>query len=113
MTKLEKLERDREKAREKIAGYQARLKELDGAVAQQEDLQIVEAVRSLNLTREELRGFISGGTLPGGLPGAEAMPAARYQKKIKGAAPDTGTKPTDTEAPYLTGNESEGKKNED
>jgi hypothetical protein len=116
MTKLEKLERDREKAREKIAGYQARLKELDGAVTQQENVQIVEAVRALKLTREELRHFIGGGTLPKGVPGTEAMPAARYQKKKpeeKAAVPDADTKPTPAATTYPTDNESEGKKDEE
>jgi hypothetical protein len=116
MTKLEKLEHDREKAKEKIAGYQARLKELDGAVTQQENVQIVEAVRALKLTREELRHFIGGGTLPGGIPGTEAMPAARYQKKKpeeKAAVPDVDTKPTTAATAYPTDNESEEKKDEE
>ena len=70
MTKLEKIEQEAQKAREKIAAMQTRLKEIDGQRTEQENLQIVQQVRALKLTRDELYAFINGGALPGTLAGA-------------------------------------------
>jgi hypothetical protein len=111
MTKLEKIEREMQKTKEKITQLQARLKELDREFAEQEDLQIVEAIRSLKLTREELRDFIGKGTLPQDAPGA--VSAARYAKKKPGRAVAVsdveGTNVTDDS----TNEESEDENNDD
>jgi hypothetical protein len=111
MTKLEKIEREMQKTREKIAQLQTRLKELDREFAEQEDLQIVEAVRALKLTREELRDFIGKGTLPQDKPGA--VPSARYMKK----KPVRATAVSDVEGANVTDDstneESEEKNNEE
>jgi len=69
MTKLEKIEQEAQKARERIAAMQTRLKEIDGQRTEQENLQIVQQVRALKLTRAELYAFINGGALPGTLAG--------------------------------------------
>ena len=81
MAKLDRIELEMQKAREKIAEQQNRLKELDGQRTEQENLQIVQAVRALKLTRDELAAFIRGGTLPQSFPGADAVPAARYSRR--------------------------------
>jgi hypothetical protein len=81
MARLEKIERNIERAQEKIAEWQTRLKELDGQRTEQENVEIVGAVRALNLTREELFAFIRGGTLP----------AARYSRKKQEAASQEDT----------------------
>jgi hypothetical protein len=108
MAKLDKIELEMQKTREKIAEWQNRLKELDGQRTEQENLQIVQAVRALKLTRDELAAFIGGGTLPQLFPGAAAIPAARYsRKKPEGITPDCET-PTET-----TNYESEDSKNEE
>jgi TolA-binding protein len=110
MTKLEKIEREMKKTRDRITQLQTRLKELDREFAEQEDLQIVEAIRSLKLTREELRDFIGKETLPQDKPGA--VPAARYAKKKPGRA----TAASDAEGANVTDDsttESEGANNED
>jgi hypothetical protein len=67
MNKLEKIDLEEQRAREKIAAIQALLKEIDGKRTEQENLQIVRQVRALKLTREELYGFINGGELPAAL----------------------------------------------
>ena len=106
MNRLEKIERDMEKAQEKIAEWQNRMKELDGQRKEQGNLQIVQAVRALKLTRDELAAFISGGTLPQSLPGADAVPAARYSRR----KPETA----DYETTDITTNfESEDKSHEE
>jgi len=58
--KLDKIEKEMQKTREKIAEYQNRLKELDGQRIEIENLQIVQAVRAMRLTRDELAAFMRG-----------------------------------------------------
>jgi len=70
MTKLEKIERDAQKARERIAAMQALLKQIDGKRTEQENLQIIQKVRALKLSRDELYAFITGGNIPASLAGA-------------------------------------------
>jgi hypothetical protein len=70
MTKLKKIEIEAQKAREKIAAIQAQLKQIDGQRTEQENLQIIQQVRALKLSREELYAFINGGELPASLAGA-------------------------------------------
>jgi len=70
MNKLEKIDRQEQKTREKIAAMQAILKQIDGQRTEQENLQIVQQVRALRLSRDELYAFISGGALPPTLAGA-------------------------------------------
>lgn len=60
--KLEKIEKEMQKARDKIAEYQNRLKELDTLKTEQENLQIVQLVRSMRMTPQELKAFLSGDT---------------------------------------------------
>lgn len=94
MNRLEKIERDMKRARERIAEWQTKLKELDGQRTVQEDLQIVSAVRALKLTREELLTFISDGTLPAAMSEAPAITATRYSRKkpeAKTPEPDSGS----------------------
>lgn len=70
MTKLEKIERDAQKARERIAAMQSLLKQIDGKRTEQENLQIIQQVRALKLSRDELYAFITGGDIPASLAGA-------------------------------------------
>ena len=65
MTKLEKIEQQEQKTREKIAEMQAMLKQIDGQRTEQENLQIIQQVRALKLSREELYAFIHGKSMPG------------------------------------------------
>lgn len=59
MTKLEKIDRELDKAREKAADWQAKVRELEKQRQDEENSMIVQAVRSLKLTPAELAAFFS------------------------------------------------------
>ena len=61
--KLERIERDIQKTKTKIAELQKQLRELEAAKTEQENLQIVQLVRGLNMTPEEFAAFVRGGAL--------------------------------------------------
>jgi len=73
--KLDKIEKEMQRTREKITEYQNRLKELDAQKTEIENLQIVQAVRAMRLTKEELAAFLRGDVQPAS---AYAEPAAAY-----------------------------------
>jgi hypothetical protein len=58
--KLERIENEMQRVREKIAEQQARLKGLDAQRTEAENLLIVGIVRAMCVTREELSAFIRG-----------------------------------------------------
>jgi hypothetical protein len=47
MNKLDKIEQEAQKARERIAAMQALLKDIEGKRTEQENLQIIQQVRAL------------------------------------------------------------------
>ena len=53
MNKLERIEKDIEKTKGKIAELQKQLRELEAAKTEQENLQIIQLVRGLNMKPEE------------------------------------------------------------
>lgn len=59
MTKLEKIEKDLGKARERLADAQAKVKELEGAYTEEENAMIVQVVRKVKMTPAELAAFLS------------------------------------------------------
>ena len=58
MNKLERIEKDIEKTKGKIAELQKQLRELEAAKTEQENLQIVQLVRGLNMTPEEFAALL-------------------------------------------------------
>ena len=58
--KLDRIERDIEKTKTKIAELQKQLRELEAAKTEQENLQIVQLVRGLNMTPQEFAAFVRG-----------------------------------------------------
>ena len=64
-TKIERIHREIAKTREKIAEYQEKLKTLEAQKTEVENLEIVQMVRALRMTPEQLSAMLSGGTLPG------------------------------------------------
>lgn len=58
--KLEKIEKEMQKTRDKIAELQKYLKELATQQTEQENLQIVSLVRSLNLSAQQLKEYLQG-----------------------------------------------------
>ena len=68
--KLDRIDAEIAKTREKISEQQARLKELLAQKTELENLQIVQLVRSMRLTPAQLTAMLSGG----GIPGMAAVP---------------------------------------
>ena len=54
---IDKIEKELEKAREKAAEWQAKIRDLEKQKQEEENSQIVQAVRSLKLTPAELMNF--------------------------------------------------------
>jgi len=123
MKKLERIALQEQKTREKIAAMQALLKQIDGQRTEQENLQIVRQIRALNLSRDELYAFMSGGELPPALVGAitsdTAEPEQIYSRRDKkrgkhNNAPDTTDEPqTETPEGDTAQLESEGMNHEE
>lgn len=57
MTKLEKIDKELSKAREKAAEWQTKIRDLEKQRQEEENSMIVQAVRSLKLTPAELAEF--------------------------------------------------------
>ena len=70
MNKIERIDREIQKTREKITEYQNKLKGLEAQKTEAENLQIVQLVRAMKLTPQELNAMFSGG----GIPGMEPAP---------------------------------------
>ena len=55
--RLSRIERDIERLKEKISEYQQQLKELEAAKTEQENLQIIQLVRSMNMKPDEFAAY--------------------------------------------------------
>lgn len=75
--KLDRIDAEIAKTREKISEQQARLKELLSQKTELENLQIVQLVRSMRLTPAQLTAMLSGG----GIPGMNAVPEKTYEQE--------------------------------
>ena len=64
-TKIERIDREIAKTREKIAEYQEKLKALEAQKTEAENLEIVQMVRAMRMTPEQLSAMLSGGMVPG------------------------------------------------
>ena len=67
---------------EKISEYQQQLKELEAAKTEQENLQIIQLVRSMNMTPDEFAAFLRSGAL-------NAAPTVTPYHKQEDAADET------------------------
>ena len=65
MSKIERIDKEIAKTREKITEYQNKLKGLEAQKTEAENLQIVQLVRAMRLTPAELDAMLSGGGIPG------------------------------------------------
>ena len=70
MNKIERIDREIQKTREKITELQNKLKELNAQKTEAENLEIVQLVRSMRMTPQELNAMLKDG----GIPGMEAAP---------------------------------------
>ncbi len=64
-TKIDRIDREIQKTREKITEYQNKLKGLEAQKTEAENLQIVQLVRSMRLTPQELTIMLSGESISG------------------------------------------------
>ena len=76
MNKIERIDKEIAKTREKITEYQNKLRGLERR-NRSGNLQIVQLVRSMRLSPHELSAMLSGGGIPGmeAAPGYPAEPA--------------------------------------
>lgn len=58
MTKLEKIDKELEKARSRLLEWQTKVKELEAKRIEEENTQIIGIVRSLNMSPKELATFL-------------------------------------------------------
>lgn len=58
VNRLERIEKEIQKTKTKIAEFQKQLKELEAQKTEQENLQIIQQVRALNVTPEQLAAFL-------------------------------------------------------
>lgn len=56
--KLDRLKTELEKAKQKAAEWQARVKDIERQITEQENLEIVQAVRSVTASPEELQKIL-------------------------------------------------------
>lgn len=63
--KIQRIDQEIAKVREKITEYQDKLKTLEAQKTEAENLEIIQTVRALLLTPEQLSALLSGGTVPG------------------------------------------------
>ena len=63
--KIKRIDQEIAKVREKITEYQDKLKPLEAQKTEAENLEIIQTVRALRLTPEQLSAMLSGGTVPG------------------------------------------------
>ena len=80
--KIERIDQEIAKTREKIAEQQEKLKDLEAQKTEAENLQIVQLVRAMRLTPQELTAMLSGDAIPG----MAALPADGYAEEQEDAA---------------------------
>ncbi len=73
-SKMERINKEITKTREKITELQNKLKGLEAQKTEAENLEIVQLVRAMKLTPQELNELLSGGGIPG-------MAAADYEEQ--------------------------------
>ena len=64
MNKIERIDRETQKTREKIIEYQNKLKGLEAQKTEAENLLIGQLARAMKLTPQELNAMLAGGGIP-------------------------------------------------
>ena len=94
--KIERIDQEITKVREKITEYQEKLKALEVQKTETENLEIVQMVRALRMTPAQLSAMLSGGTVPDIMVDANNEPEEnRYEESTTDPntfcpLPDTG-----------------------
>ena len=76
--KIERIDQEIAKTREKIAEQQEKLKDLEAQKTEAENLEIVQMVRALRMTPAQLNALLAGGMVPG----QDASPADPEQEEM-------------------------------
>ena len=76
--KIERIDQEIAKTREKIAEQQEKLKALEAQKTEAENLEIVQMVRALRMTPAQLNALLAGGMGPG----QDAIPADAEQEEM-------------------------------
>ena len=82
--KIDRINKEIAKTREKITEYQNKLKGLEAQKTEAENLEIVQLVRSMRMTPQELNAMLKGDTIPG-MTAAPATEAADYEEQEENA----------------------------
>ena len=86
--KIDRIDREIAKTREKLAEYQNKLRELEAQKTEAENLQIVQLVRAVRMTPQELNALLSGGGIPGvGTPAPDAQEKEKRRPSPRMATP--------------------------
>ena len=76
--KIDRINKEIAKIREKITEYQNKLKGLEAQKTEAENLEIVQLVRAMRMTPQELNAMLKGDTIPG-------MTATDYEEQEENA----------------------------
>ena len=82
--KIDRINKEIAKTREKITEYQNKLKGLEAQKTEAENLEIVQLVRAMRLTQQELNAMLSGGGIPG-MNTAPTIEEADYEEQEENA----------------------------
>ena len=82
--KIERINKEIAKTREKITKYQNKLKGLEAQKTEAENLEIVQLVRSMRMSPQELTAMLKGDTIPG-MTAAPTIEAADYEEQEENA----------------------------
>ena len=78
--KIDRINKEIAKTREKITEYQNKLKGLEVQKTEAENLEIIQLVRAMRLTPQELNAMLSGSGIPG-MNAAHVTEAADYEEQ--------------------------------
>ena len=81
MSKIERIEKEIQKTREKITEYQNKLRGLEAQKTEAENLEIVQLVRAMRMTPQELNAMLSDGGIPGMTAAPASDEAADYEEQ--------------------------------
>ena len=76
--RIQRIDQEIAKTREKIAEQQEKLKDLETQKTEAENLEIVQMVRAVRMTPAQLNALLSGGMVPG----QAALPADPEQEDM-------------------------------
>lgn len=79
--KKERLKAELEKAKQKAAEWQARAKDIERQITEQENLEIVQAVRGINVSPEELKDILIRIQSMKGLPEQDQIKEERKENE--------------------------------